>query len=106
MLLDVIVQPVLVGDVQLVIKLLAPEGVLRQVSQRRRVRTLQKLFRHVQALQFVHGFYLLLSFHAGYVQGLVFSFDAFDLTFDFLFPFFVFNLLSIFAFVFKVSDFF
>lgn len=65
---------------------------------------LQKVLSEVQALQFVHGFDLLLAFHTCCVESLVLVFNACNFFLDFLLPLVVLLLLTLVVLLFEFAD--
>lgn len=82
----VVVELVLIGDFQLVLKSASPEVVLSQVLHSVHEAVAQEALGDVQALELVHGLELLFSAHSGLVQDLVLLLDPLNLALDLVLP--------------------
>ena len=97
-------QLVLVGDRELVLKAVAPVGVLRQLGHGAQVAALEELLGDVQALQFVHSLDLLLALGTGVIESLILLLDEVNLAFDFLLPLIMVVLLALLVLLLELSD--
>lgn len=82
----VVVELVLIGDFQLVLKSASPEVVLSQVLHSVHKAVAQETLGDVQALELVHSLELLFSAHSGLVQDLVLLLDPLNLALDLVLP--------------------
>ena len=67
---------------------------------------LKKGFCHIQALEFVHGFYLLISLASRIFKSLIFLLDSLNFTLYLFFPLFVKNDLTLVVRGFELTNFF
>lgn len=82
----VVVELVLIGDFQLVLKSASPEVVLSQVLHSVNEAVAQEALGDVQALELMHCLELLFSTHSGLVQDLVLLLDPLNLALDLVLP--------------------
>lgn len=82
----VVVELVLIGDFQLVLKSASPEVVLSQVLHAVHEAVAQEALGDVQALELVHSLELLFSAHSCLVQDLVLLLYPLNLALDLVLP--------------------
>ena len=68
--------------------------------------TLQEVFRHLQALQLVHGLHLLFALATRNIESLVLLLDARNFAFDLLNPLVMCLLLTFMVLRFELANFF